>query len=83
MTIILPKKKMRLMSLEFGKPSSTGLGGRPMTLPWRFSTPKATAGGPSMRILMTRICVAVNGSSQPKIKVEITINATAATLVDT
>ncbi len=74
---------MSPMSRELGNPSSTGRGGRSITFPCRFSTPSATAGGPSIRMLITRIWVAVRGSSQPKMNVEMTIRATAATFVET
>ena len=55
---------------------------RPWFSPWRFSMPKATAGGPSMRMLITKICVAVRGNSQPRTRVLTNNSSTAATLVE-
>ncbi len=54
-----------------------------MTFPCFFSTPKATAGGPSIKMLITNIWVAVKGRFQLKINVEIMMRATAATFVET
>ena len=71
-----------LRSDAFGSVSSSSRGGSFITSEWRFSMPSATAGGPSIRRLITSNCVTVSGNSHPNRKPEITINKTAATFVE-
>ena len=78
----IPNIKITLRSEALGRDSSSSLGGSFMTSECRFSMPSATAGGPSIRILMTSNCVTVNGNSQPKRNGVITISNTAEKLVE-
>ena len=81
-TMTMPSRTIRLMSVPFGSDSSKALGGSFMTSEFRFSIPKATAGGPSMRMLITNNWVAVRGKFQPRKNVVTITNVTAATLVE-
>ena len=54
-SIIAPIHIISAISMRLGNPSVKGFGGTSITFPCFFSTPRATAGGPSIKILMTKI----------------------------
>ena len=56
-------------------------GGRDITAGSTGSTPRDWAGGPSMRMLIQRICIAFNGLGSPSVVLSAT-NESAATEVD-
>ena len=81
-TMTMPRKRIIAISTGFGSDSSSRRGGSLITSECLFSMPRATAGGPSIRMLITSSWVAVSGRFQPKKKVETMIRRIAATLVE-
>lgn len=69
------------MTLEVSIGASRCLGGRDMTAGSTGSTPNDWAGGPSIRILIHRICIAFNGFGSPNV-VDNARKDNAATEVD-
>ena len=59
--------RTRLINLEVRIRSSRCRGGRDMTAGSTGSTPRDWAGGPSMRILIQRICIAFKGLERPNV----------------
>ena len=73
--------RTRFRTLEVRIFASRFRGGLVMTAGSTGSTPRDCAGGPSMRILIHRICIALSGFSRPK-SVEKATRDKAATEVD-
>jgi hypothetical protein len=59
--------RTRLMTFDVKIKASRWRGGRSMTAGSTGSTPKDWAGGPSIRILIQRICIAFNGLGNPRV----------------